>query len=62
MCAGDMTLLPYVFSKNLNGPMAFFETVHTCRNYSALRAWSMERDAGDTENAERLRKTGTFHT
>lgn len=64
MCTGDMTLMPWVWSKNRIGAMPLFETAHTCRNYGALRDWSIERDADDEvrkyQNAQRFRKTGTF--
>lgn len=40
--------------------MPVFETVHTCRDYDALKRWSIDRDAADPDllykNAERLRE------
>ncbi|KAI1337303.1 hypothetical protein F5Y15DRAFT_425905 [Xylariaceae sp. FL0016] len=59
MCAGDMTLIPVKWSENRNWIMPIFETVHTCRDFDALRAWALERDAVDGEtyraNAAKLR-------
>ncbi|KAH9900312.1 hypothetical protein F4778DRAFT_782416 [Xylariomycetidae sp. FL2044] len=60
MCAGDMTLIPVKWSENRSWIMPIFETVHTCRDFDALRAWAFARDAtnDDTfrENAARLRE------
>ncbi|KAK0755791.1 hypothetical protein N5P37_011665 [Trichoderma harzianum] len=60
MCTGDMTLIPIRWSKNRNWINPSFDTDHTCRNYEALRDWSLPRDAADENkwpaNADRLRK------
>jgi len=58
MCTGDMTFMPVKWSQNRGWIKPMFETVHTCRNYEALKAWADNRDAEHPEtypaNAERL--------
>jgi hypothetical protein len=66
MCAGDMTLIPVVWSANRNWIMPNFKTEHTCRDFNALSMWARSRDAEDperfVETSERYRKTGSFLT
>ncbi len=63
MCNGDMTFIPIKWSENRGWIKPEFETVHTCRDYDALRKWSINRDAANPErylkNAERLRSKGS---
>jgi hypothetical protein len=62
MCSGDMTPARVVWSENRNGILPLFGTTHTCRDYDALRNWSVDRDAVDPEkaleNAARLKDRG----
>lgn len=66
MCAGDMTLIPVVWSANRNWIMPNFKTSHTCRDFNALHRWALSRDAEDpkrfVETSERYKKTGSFLT
>ncbi|EGP86900.1 uncharacterized protein MYCGRDRAFT_104764 [Zymoseptoria tritici IPO323] len=59
MCTGEMTLVPVRWSENRGAPNPDFAVPHTCRDYEALRTWSLARDATDParypENARRLR-------
>jgi hypothetical protein len=43
MCHADMTIIPVRFSENLGDKMVDYEVSHSCRDYSALKAWSWER-------------------
>jgi len=62
MCSGDMTLVPIRWDDNRGWIMPIFEVDHTCRDYEALREWSLARDAADPrrypKNAERLKENG----
>lgn len=59
MCQGDMTLIPTKDSDSRPFE-AVFETVHACRDFSAIREWSIERDSATPSkfnaNAEKLKK------
>lgn len=59
MCTADTTLIPVQWSSHRKWIMPKFETVHTCRDYSAIKEWATERDSVDAEkyheNAARLR-------
>jgi hypothetical protein len=50
------------FNENRGAMSPDFETVHTCRDYGALKKWSQSRDATDPkrwpENARRLNPDG----
>ncbi|OTA60729.1 hypothetical protein K449DRAFT_423275 [Hypoxylon sp. EC38] len=58
MCTGDMVLIPTKDSDSRPFE-AVFETVHACRDFSAIRDWSNERGSADPEkypeNAEKLK-------
>ena len=61
MCKGDMTLIPTKASDGRpDGPVeAVFETTYSCRNFSAIKAWSIERDSAGANyraNAEELKQ------
>ena len=60
MCSADMTLIPVEWSDNRNFIMPKFETVHTCRDYTMLKEWSIARDSVDEDkyrqNAARMRE------
>ncbi|KAH8678362.1 hypothetical protein BX600DRAFT_507313 [Xylariales sp. PMI_506] len=64
MCAGDMTLIPVVWSANRNWIIPNFKTSHTCRDPNTLLTWAQSRDAEDpkkfVETSERYKKTGSF--
>jgi len=49
MCSADMTFVPIRWSDNRGDISPDFETVHTCRDYDALKDWSRGRDAADPE-------------
>ncbi|THC87174.1 hypothetical protein EYZ11_013378 [Aspergillus tanneri] len=57
-----MTFIPIKWSENRNWIMPIFETVHSCRDYDALKKWSSDRDAADPnllyKNAARLHAKG----
>jgi len=59
MCTGDMTLIP-TKSSDVRPFEAIFETVHACRDFSAAKEWSIERDAKTPgkfeENARKLKE------
>lgn len=59
MCKGDMTLIPTKDSDSRPFE-AVFESVHACRDFSAIRDWSVERDSATPEkyraNADKLKK------
>jgi len=59
MCHGDMTLIPTKDSDSRPFE-AVFETVHACRDFSAIREWSIERDSATPSkfhaNAEKLKE------
>ncbi|KAL2196652.1 hypothetical protein P885DRAFT_77774 [Corynascus similis CBS 632.67] len=58
ICTGDMTLIPTKDSDSRPFE-AVFETVHACRDFSAIRQWSLNRDSADPDrylsNAEKLK-------
>lgn len=53
-------MMPIKWSENRNWIEPIFETVHTCRDYDALKTWSLNRDSADPDkypkNAESLRE------
>lgn len=62
MCHGDMTFAPIIWSEIQGRMIPDFETLHTCRDYDALKNWANNRDASNPKrwpkNAERLRSSG----
>ncbi|KAL8748536.1 MAG: hypothetical protein Q9184_007231 [Pyrenodesmia sp. 2 TL-2023] len=60
MCTGDMTFSPTVWDSNKGRFIPDFEVEHTCRDYDALKRWSLARDSADKDrwkaNAARLHK------
>jgi hypothetical protein len=61
MCAGDMTVEPIKYAEDGNKVLPVWPTVHTCRDFDAIRKWTLERDAAHPErmyeNAARLGHT-----
>lgn len=62
MCTGDMTFAPIVWDRNKGRFIPDFEVEHTCRDYDALKRWSLARDSAQPErwreNAARLHGEG----
>ncbi|KAI4170497.1 MAG: hypothetical protein LQ346_008849 [Caloplaca aetnensis] len=57
MCTGDMTFSPTVWDSNKGRFIPDFEVEHTCRDYDALKKWSLAREADKDRwraNAARL--------
>ena len=62
MCTGDMTFAPVIWDANKGRFIPNFEVEHTCRDYDALREWSLARDSENKDrwpkNAARLHAEG----
>lgn len=61
MCSGDLTLMPYQTSRWGDWETPVSASLHTCRDYKALKTWAAPRDATHEdghmdERAARLRK------
>ncbi|KAJ5113792.1 hypothetical protein N7456_002326 [Penicillium angulare] len=52
MCTGDMTMAPIIWDFNKGRFIPDFEVHHTCRDYDALKEWTLLRDS---EHEERWR-------
>ncbi|PNS14045.1 Protein sel-1 1 [Sphaceloma murrayae] len=63
MCTGDMTLIPTKDSDSRPFE-AVFDTAHSCRDFSAIKRWSKERDSATLSkyqaNAEALKEKGPW--
>ncbi|KAB8072075.1 hypothetical protein BDV29DRAFT_158911 [Aspergillus leporis] len=62
MCSGDMTVAPIIWDYNKGRFIPDFEVHHTCRDYEALKEWTLARDSEHEErwreNAARLHAEG----
>lgn len=62
MCAGDMTVEPIKYAEDGKTVLPIWPTFHTCRDFDAIREWTLGRDAAHPErlhtNAARLREHG----
>lgn len=52
MCSADMTTIPVAWNEARKRIVPDLDTVHTCRRFSSLQQWALQRNAEAHEIGE----------